>query len=242
MRSSDKPKFEFTESTHLRGMPPAAGRERGVVKMIKYETTRTGLIVNYSYAFISPDSGPESPDVFLHPSDVDGLGIHIREGDTVEYSTVDFKGRPKAVNVVKVLTSVPVLRRIGSIDARILALEPPHVAKDGRRAPVDDPHRQPRGQATHCGLPQRDEAPAGRDRRLRRGRDEGPVVRVTITTSKSRKRRALVAKTKDVVYSSPYPQLVVVTPRRPKDPRRPLVDGLPGVAIKAAGAAQVAVQ
>ena len=70
MRSSDKPKFEFTESTHLRGMPPAAGRERGVVKMIKYETTRTGLIVNYSYAFISPDSGPESPDVFLHPTDV----------------------------------------------------------------------------------------------------------------------------------------------------------------------------
>ena len=154
MRSSDNPKFEFTESTHLRGMPPAAGRERGVVKMIKYETTRTGLIVNYSYAFISPDSGPESPDVFLHPTDV--------------------------------------------------ALEPPHVAKDGRRAPVDDPHRQPRGQATHRRLPQRDEAPAGRDRRLRRGREEGPVVRVTITTSKSRKRRAPVAKTKTVVYSSPY--------------------------------------
>ena len=54
-------------------MPPAAGRERGVVKMIKYETTRTGLIVNYSYAFISPDSGPESPDVFLHATDVGGL-------------------------------------------------------------------------------------------------------------------------------------------------------------------------
>ena len=82
----------------------------------------------------------------------------------------------------------------------------------------------------------------GRDRRLRRGRDEDPVVRVTITTSKSRKRRALVAKPKTVVYSSPYTQLVVVTPRRPEDPRRPVVDWLPGVAIKAAGAAQVAVQ
>ena len=114
MRSSDKPKFEFTESTHLRGMPPAAGRERGVVKMIKYETTRTGLIVNYSYAFISPDSGPESPDVFLHATDVGGLGRSICEGDTVEYSTVDFKGRPKAVNVLNV---IPVLQPIVSIDA-----------------------------------------------------------------------------------------------------------------------------
>ena len=42
---------------------------------------------------------------------------------------------------------------------------------------------------------------------------------------------------------TPYPQLVVVvTPRRPEDPRRPVVDGLPGVAIKPTGAAQVAVQ
>ena len=41
---------------------------------------------------------------------------------------------------------------------------------------------------------------------------------------------------------TPYTQLAVVPPRRPEDPRRPLVDGLPGVAIKPTGAAQVAVQ
>ena len=58
-------------------MPPAARRERGVVKMIKYETTRTGLIVNYSYAFISPDSGPESPDVFLHPGRDEGPVVRV---------------------------------------------------------------------------------------------------------------------------------------------------------------------
>ena len=229
-------------------MPPAAGRERGVIKLIKCTTTPAGFFVSYDYAFISPDSGPESPDVFLHATDVGGLGRSICEGDTVEYCVVDYKGRRKAVDVVKVLTSVkylvPILRPIDAAAAsagsgfepdadadatrpapepapssppprstcpstplsavrrlhlralchRILALEPPHVAKDGRRAPVDDPHRQPRGQATHRRLPRRDEAPAGRDRRLRRGRDEDPVVRVTITTSKSRKRHTLVAK------------------------------------------------
>ena len=42
--------------------------------------------------------------------------------------------------------------------------------------------------------------------------------------------------------STPYPQLVVVTPWRPKDPRRPVVDGLPRTRVQPAGAAQVAVQ
>ena len=54
-------------------MPPAAGRERGVIKLIKCTTTPAGFFVSYDYAFISPDSGPESPDVFLHATDVGGL-------------------------------------------------------------------------------------------------------------------------------------------------------------------------
>ena len=121
-------------------MPPAAGRERGVIKLIKCTTTPAGFFVSYDYAFISPDSGPESPDVFLHATDVGGLGRSICEGDTVEYCVVDYKGRRKAVDVVKVLTSVkylvPILRPIDAAAASAgSGFEPDADADAARPAP-----------------------------------------------------------------------------------------------------------
>ena len=95
-------------------MPPAAGREWGIIRQIIWRKQHQGV----HYAFISADG----PDVFLHATDVDGLGISICEGDAVEYCVVVYKTakgcRRKAVDVVKVLSSViPVLGPIGSIDA-----------------------------------------------------------------------------------------------------------------------------
>ncbi|KAJ1447216.1 hypothetical protein M885DRAFT_428508, partial [Pelagophyceae sp. CCMP2097] len=47
------------------------------------------------YGFISSKDGC---DIFVHAVDIHD---DIDEGDTVEYSTVEFKGRPKAIDVRK---------------------------------------------------------------------------------------------------------------------------------------------
>ena len=51
------------------------------------------------HGFIKPDGG--GADVFVHQMDL-RAGTEITEGDTVEFGTADYKGREKAVDVIKV--------------------------------------------------------------------------------------------------------------------------------------------
>merc|ERR1719263_1957536 len=55
------------------------------------------------HGFIKPDGG--GADVFVHQMDL-RAGTEITEGDTVEFGTADYKGREKAVDVIKVDASV----------------------------------------------------------------------------------------------------------------------------------------
>ena len=51
------------------------------------------------HGFIKPDGG--GADMFVHQTDL-RAGTEITEGDTVEFGTADYKGREKAVDVIKV--------------------------------------------------------------------------------------------------------------------------------------------
>ena len=53
------------------------------------------------FGFLSQDSG--EPDVFAHASDFVQAYEGIEAGDRVEYSLAEFRGRPKAVEVVLLL-------------------------------------------------------------------------------------------------------------------------------------------
>ena len=51
------------------------------------------------HGFIKPDGG--GADVFVHQTDLRS-GTEITKGDHVEFGTADYKGREKAVDVIKV--------------------------------------------------------------------------------------------------------------------------------------------
>ena len=61
-------------------------------------------------------------------------------------------------------------------------------SKDGRGLGVDHVDSEPQRTAAHRRVP------SSRDRRVRRGRDEGPVVRVTITIDAHKARKKQVKK------------------------------------------------
>lgn len=92
---------EAEAATAAAAAPPAAaeaakpkegGRQTGVCRW---------FVEKKKYGFISSGDGR---DIFVHAMDVKD---EIGEGDTVEYATVEFKGRPKAVDVVKVKSADP---------------------------------------------------------------------------------------------------------------------------------------
>ena len=72
--------------------PPPGGRQRGVCRW---------FVDKKKYGFISSGDGR---DIFVHGAD---LKEAIGEGDTVEYAVVDFKGRPKAIEVTKISGKEP---------------------------------------------------------------------------------------------------------------------------------------
>jgi cold shock CspA family protein len=71
---------------------PPGGRQRGVCRW---------FVDKKKYGFISSGDGR---DIFVHGAD---LKEAIGEGDTVEYAVVDFKGRPKAIEVTKISGKEP---------------------------------------------------------------------------------------------------------------------------------------
>ena len=72
--------------------PTPGGRQRGVCRW---------FVDKKKYGFISSGDGR---DIFVHGAD---LKEAIGEGDTVEYAVVDFKGRPKAIEVTKISGKEP---------------------------------------------------------------------------------------------------------------------------------------
>ncbi|KAJ8609701.1 hypothetical protein CTAYLR_008440 [Chrysophaeum taylorii] len=79
---------EAETSTSTNGPTSSEQRQTGVCRWYK-EAKRFG--------FISSSSGT---DIFVHAMDL--KDVEIGEGDTLEYSVVHYKGKPKAIDVVKV--------------------------------------------------------------------------------------------------------------------------------------------